>query len=102
MKEYLKIIDEIIALVGLHLIPKFVNLYQGQVDIRCEENDTGVLINIIVSLPDKNELQALQNQVGMDSLQAKTDLRRNIKNWRKMDSCKPLENRQLELKTNLA
>lgn len=25
MKEYLKIIDEIIALVGLHLIPKFVN-----------------------------------------------------------------------------
>lgn len=53
MKEYLKIIDEIIALVGLHLIPKFVNLYQGQVDIRCEENDTGVLINIIVSLPDK-------------------------------------------------
>lgn len=46
MKEYLKIIDEIIALVGLHLIPKFVNLYQGQVDIRCEENDTGVLINI--------------------------------------------------------
>ena len=44
MKEYLKIIDEIIALVGLHLIPKFVNLYQGQVDIRCEENDTGVLI----------------------------------------------------------
>ena len=36
MKEYLKIIDEIIALVGLHLIPKFVNLYQGQVDIRCE------------------------------------------------------------------
>ena len=68
MKEYLKIIDEIIALVGLHLIPKFVNLYQGQVDIRCEENDTGVLINIIVSLPDKNELQALQNQVGMDSL----------------------------------
>jgi len=63
MKEYLKIIDEIIALVGLHLIPKFVNLYQGQVDIRCEENDTGVLINIIVSLPDKNELQALQNQV---------------------------------------
>lgn len=27
MKEYLKIIDEIIALVGLHLIPKFVNLY---------------------------------------------------------------------------
>ena len=74
MKEYLKIIDEIIALVGLHLIPKFVNLYQGQVDIRCEENDTGVLINIIVSLPDKNELQALQNQVGMDS-----DLRRNIK-----------------------
>ena len=33
MKEYLKIIDEIIALVGLHLIPKFVNLYQGQVDI---------------------------------------------------------------------
>ena len=79
MKEYLKIIDEIIALVGLHLIPKFVNLYQGQVDIRCEENDTGVLINIIVSLPDKNELQALQNQVGMDSLQAKQDLRRNIK-----------------------
>ena len=71
MKEYLKIIDEIIALVGLHLIPKFVNLYQGQVDIRCEENDTGVLINIIVSLPDKNGLQALQNQVGMDSLQAK-------------------------------
>lgn len=46
--------------MGLHLIPKFVNLYQGQVDIRCEENDTGVLINIIVSLPDKNELQALQ------------------------------------------
>ena len=78
MKEYLKIIDEIIALVGLHLIPKFVNLYQGQVDIRCEENDTGVLINIIVSLPDKNELQALQNQVGMDSL-SQTDLRRNIK-----------------------
>lgn len=37
MKEYLKIIDEIIALVGLHLIPKFVNLYQGQVDIRCEK-----------------------------------------------------------------
>ncbi|KAB4013295.1 AraC family transcriptional regulator, partial [Bacteroides uniformis] len=27
MKEYLKIIDEIIALVVLHLIPKFVNLY---------------------------------------------------------------------------
>ena len=63
MKEYLKIIDEIIALVGLHLIPKFVNLYQGQVDIRCEENDTGVLINIIVSLPDKAEfnLQMQQN-----------------------------------------
>lgn len=58
MKEYLKIIDEIIALVGLHLIPKFVNLYQGQVDIRCEENDTGVLINIIVSLPDKNRHKA--------------------------------------------
>ena len=56
MKEYLKIIDEIIALVGLHLIPKFVNLYQGQVDIRCEENDTGVLINIIVSLPDNCRL----------------------------------------------
>ena len=73
MKEYLKIIDEIIALVGLHLIPKFVNLYQGQVDIRCEENDTGVLINIIVSLPDKNELQALQNHT------SQTDLRRNIK-----------------------
>ena len=50
MKEYLKIIDEIIALVGLHLIPKFVNLYQGQVDIRCEENDTGVLINIIYQI----------------------------------------------------
>lgn len=47
MKEYLKIIDEIIALVGLHLIPKFVNLYQGQVDIRCEENDTGVLIILL-------------------------------------------------------
>ena len=88
MKEYLKIIDEIIALVGLHLIPKFVNLYQGQVDIRCEENDTGVLINIIVSLPDKNELQALQNQVGMDSLQAKQILEGILK----------LENRQLELK----
>ena len=73
MKEYLKIIDEIIALVGLHLIPKFVNLYQGQVDIRCEENDTGVLINIIVSLPDKNELQALQLTT------SQTDLRRNIK-----------------------
>lgn len=79
MKEYLKIIDEIIALVGLHLIPKFVNLYQGQVDIRCEENDTGVLINIIVSLPDKNELQALQNQVGMGLTTSQTDLRRNIK-----------------------
>ena len=97
MKEYLKIIDEIIALVGLHLIPKFVNLYQGQVDIRCEENDTGVLINIIVSLPDKNELQALQNQVGMDSLQAKQILEGILK-MEKMDSCKPLENRQLELK----
>ena len=97
MKEYLKIIDEIIALVGLHLIPKFVNLYQGQVDIRCEENDTGVLINIIVSLPDKNELQALQNQVGMDSLQAKQILEGILK-LEKMDSCKPLENRQLELK----
>ena len=92
-----KIIDEIIALVGLHLIPKFVNLYQGQVDIRCEENDTGVLINIIVSLPDKNELQALQNQVGMDSLQAKQILEGILK-LEKMDSCKPLENRQLELK----
>ena len=23
--------------MGLHLIPKFVNLYQGQVDIRCED-----------------------------------------------------------------
>ena len=88
MKEYLKIIDEIISLVGLQLIPKFVNLYQGQVDIRCEENDTGVLINIIVSLPDKNELQALQNQVGMDSLQAKQILEGILK----------LENRQLELK----
>ena len=88
MKEYLKIIDEIIALVGLHLIPKFVNLYQGQVDIRCEENDTGVLIN--VSLPDKNELQALQNQVGMDSLQAKQILEGILK-LEKMDSCKPLE-----------
>ena len=31
MKEYLKIIDEIIALVGLHLIPKFVNLYQTNI-----------------------------------------------------------------------
>ena len=82
MKEYLKIIDEIIALVGLHLIPKFVNLYQGQVDIRCEENDTGVLINIIVSLPDKNELQVLEGILKLE----------------KMDSCKPLENRQLELK----
>ena len=39
-EELTKIIDEIIALVGLHLIPKFVNLYQGQVDIRCEENDS--------------------------------------------------------------
>lgn len=79
MKEYLKIIDEIIALVGLHLIPKFVNLYQGQVDIRCEENDTGVLINIIVSLPDKNELQALQNQWEMT-------VRIGIKNNRTKDN----------------
>ena len=71
MKEYLKIIDEIIALVGVTFNSQICYLYQGQVDIRCEENDTGVLINIIVSLPDKNELQALQNQVGMDSLQAK-------------------------------
>ena len=77
MKEYLKIIDEIIALVGLHLIPKFVNLYQGQVDIRCEENDTGVLINIIVSLPDKNAGFAKSSWYGLTTSQ--TDLRRNIK-----------------------
>ena len=96
MKEYLKIIDEIIALVGLHLIPKFVNLYQGQVDIRCEENDTGVLINIIVSLPDKNELQALQNQVGMDSLQAKQILEGILKLT--MDKFKSLENTHLGMK----
>ena len=50
-----------------------------------------------VSLPDKNELQALQNQVGMDSLQAKQILEGILK-LEKMDSCKPLENRQLELK----
>ena len=63
MKEYLKIIDEIIALVGLHLIPKFVNLYQGQVDIRCEENDTGGF--------------AKSSWYGLTTSQ--TDLRRNIK-----------------------
>ena len=102
MKEYLKIIDEIIALVGLHLIPKFVNLYQGQVDIRCEENDTGVLINIIVSLPDKNELQALQNQVGMDSLQAKQILEGILKIGRKMDSCKTIGKQTTGIETNLA
>ena len=40
---------------------------------------------------------ALQNQVGMDSLQAKQILEGILK-LEKMDSCKPLENRQLELK----
>ena len=98
MKEYLKIIDEIIALVGLHLIPKFVNLYQGQVDIRCEENDTGVLINIIVSLPDKNELQALQNQVGMDSLQAKQILEGILK----LEKMQTIGKQTTGIETNLA
>lgn len=48
--------------LGLHLSRRFVEMYDGRVDINHEANESGSSITVTVPLPDKNHLKSIQNR----------------------------------------